>query len=157
MTVCEEPQGQGQVSHPPLENLYRLAETTLAGAERQAAVHLDAVRDAVAERAIDFSILTTRGWSPDVLAIQAERRARAVEKAAGYCRRVLEVSSVTGQEAGRLLEESGEAMAEQGMAMALEASARVGQALASLQSAWIDSVSAFGSLQYCPLPRRRTP
>ena len=130
-----------ETATPPLQGFFRLAEAAIDGAEQLTQASLDATRDVVEAGRASLLLANSWGsWHQDALALQASRRQQAVEKAATHYRRMLGLGSAqeTGGAATRAPKDSG---------------AGSGAALAALQAVWLETASAFGSLQYCPVMR----
>lgn len=126
-----------ETATPPLQSLFRLAEAAIDGAEQFTQASLDATRDVVEAGRASLLLANNWGiWHQDALALQASRRQQAVEKAASHYRRMLGLGSA--QEAGGTATSGGTGS---------------GTALAALQTIWLETASAFGSLQYCPVMR----
>lgn len=124
---------------PPVQQLFRLAEAALDSAGQMTQASLDATREVV--EAGSASLLLTDAWGiwpRDALALQAERRQRAVHKLTAHYRSLLGIREMQAAPVAALE----------------DVSSGSGDMLAALQAVWLETASAFGSLQYCPVVRQ---
>ena len=141
-----------EAATPPLDSLLRLAEAALDGAEQFTAASLDATRQVVEGGASLLLMNAGCIWPQEALALQAERRDEALRKVVGHYRRMLGLPDETSSPACAEMDDGQAGARRQVSAVLQEANGNA--ALAALQSVWMDTASAFGSLQYCPVTRR---
>lgn len=149
-----------EAATPPLDSFLRLAEAALDGAEQLTAASLDASRRMVEAGGASLLLMNAGSiWPQEALALQSARRGQALQKVVGHYRRMLGMPAEAATPSGSATAENSQEPAQRQTTAVLRA-ATSGAALAALQSVWVDTASAFGSLQYCPAlrhPEKTTP